>query len=467
MRRSVARRLAVGSGLAAACLFVGALCLGMAAFVGEAGPPAAAAGAATAGRSAAEPGGLEPLAVAATLRWTALGAACLGLPAGISLLVQAAGLRRRLRAASYGAEGDAGAARDELAVIEERLEALRRDEAALAHLAAASATLGSTSRRCGEATARVDGLLRRDARLADEAAGSAAGLRNALRETGERGSAGLAAAEELARSVAGAIERLGGGIEATRALEQHTTRVEEVVALISDVADQTELLALNAAIEAARADEAGRGFSVVALEVRKLADRSAKAASEISELIAVVLAAVRGIANDARQAHASLADIRKGAERVAAHLRGAAQAAATAANAGEQAVDSLDSLREIAEEGVRLVADLDEIERAMVATIAGIAARLGIPAEPDAGAGSSAAAAASGSADTAVASIARHPARGAEPVEEAEPVGEAEPIEEAEPVASVRQAGPSGAAPTEPAEEDLEELETVEGEPEC
>jgi twitching motility protein PilJ len=98
----------------------------------------------------------------------------------------------------------------------------------------------------------------------------------------------LKGGESVERTVAGILQIRETVAETTRKvkrLAESSQEISKIVALISQIASRTNLLALNASIEAARAGEAGRGFAIVADEVRQLADRAAKASKEIEQIV--------------------------------------------------------------------------------------------------------------------------------------------------------------------------------------
>jgi len=162
---------------------------------------------------------------------------------------------------------------------------------------------------------------------------------SASAETGDLATHGQQVVNSAAQGIREIAETFSQSARLIDALGQRSQQIGQIVNVIKDIADQTNLLALNAAIEAARAGEQGRGFAVVADEVRKLAERTGKATSEISTMITTIQSETGNTVNN----------MERGSKQVDAGVKMAAQA-------GESLVQINSSLSQVAEM-IRHIAD--------------------------------------------------------------------------------------------------------------
>jgi methyl-accepting chemotaxis protein len=201
--------------------------------------------------------------------------------------------------------------------------------------------------------------------------GQAAGV---VESTAKVSSAGVEQGNNVSREIAAIDAAVGDFGAQMQGLQNQAAEIGTVVKLIKEIADQTNLLALNAAIEAARAGEQGRGFAVVADEVRKLAERTSTSTQEIERTVAAiqhgmeeaggrlsfVKERVRTGVSSISELVSPLADLRQSAGESSAGLRELAAAVREQKQASEQIARNTETIASAAEENHAAIAQSRE-----------------------------------------------------------------------------------------------------------
>ena len=178
-------------------------------------------------------------------------------------------------------------------------------------------------------------------------------------------------------------------------LETKTRHVHQITEIITSVAHRTNLLSLNASIEAARAGEAGRGFSVVADEIRKLSDSAGRSADEISKLIHEIQSDTAQVADEMRQSSIVIGEGREDVNTIAASLGQISMAVGEAAGrseeifhgadvhtmSAERMVSSVEEIGKVGVENARSIEEVAQTAREQLESVSAIVDRSGDLAE--------------------------------------------------------------------------------------